>query len=233
MNKSETHAALRQDTEWTNHRPVSLVCPFCILFQYCLCLWFVHSLSFLNAACVCGLSILCLVSMLHVSLICSFCVLSQYCLCHWRKDREWTNQRHRQYWNKMQNGQTRETGSIETKHIMNKPETQAVLLVCPFSVLFQSCLCLWFIHSLSYPNASCDWSSHSVSCPNTAWVSDLSIICFGHMRYWDRTHNGLIRGTCSIETRLIIDKPETQVVLRQNKHRDLTFKEYLKLLNRL
>ena len=33
-----------------------------------------------------------------------------------------------------------------------------------------------------------------------------------HMRYWDRTHNGLIRGTCSIETR--IDKPETQVALR-------------------
>jgi hypothetical protein len=27
----------------------------------------------------------------------------------------------------MQNGLTRETGSIETKHIMDKPETQAVL----------------------------------------------------------------------------------------------------------
>jgi hypothetical protein len=44
-----------------------------------------------------------------------------------RKDREWTNQRHRQYRNKMQNGLTRETGSIETKHIMDKPETQTVL----------------------------------------------------------------------------------------------------------
>jgi hypothetical protein len=27
----------------------------------------------------------------------------------------------------MQNGQTRETGNIETKHIMDKPATQAVL----------------------------------------------------------------------------------------------------------
>ena len=37
-----------------------------------------------------------------------------------------------------------------------------------------------------------------------------------HMRHWDRAHNGLIRGTFSIETRLRIDKPETQVVLRQD-----------------
>jgi putative flippase GtrA len=62
---------------------VSLACPLCVLSQYCLFLWFVHSASCFNTACVSGLSILCLFSMLHVSLICSFCVLSQYCLCHW------------------------------------------------------------------------------------------------------------------------------------------------------
>jgi hypothetical protein len=44
-----------------------------------------------------------------------------------RKDREWTNQRQRQYWDKTQNGQSRDTGSIETRHRMDKPETQAVL----------------------------------------------------------------------------------------------------------
>jgi hypothetical protein len=37
-----------------------------------------------------------------------------------------------------------------------------------------------------------------------------------HMRYWDRTHNGLIRCTCSIETRLRIDKPETHAALKQD-----------------
>jgi hypothetical protein len=61
--------------------PVSLVCPFCILFQYCVCLWFVHSLSFLNAACVFGLSIMYLISMLLVTLVCPFCVSSQCFLC--------------------------------------------------------------------------------------------------------------------------------------------------------
>ena len=44
-----------------------------------------------------------------------------------RQDTEWTNQRHRQYWDKTQNGQTRETGSIETRHKMDKQETEAVL----------------------------------------------------------------------------------------------------------
>jgi hypothetical protein len=36
-----------------------------------------------------------------------------------------------------------------------------------------------------------------------------------HRQYLEKTHNGLIRGTCSIETILRIDKPETQVVLSQ------------------
>jgi hypothetical protein len=44
-----------------------------------------------------------------------------------RQDTEWTNQRHRQYWVKTQNGQTRDTCSIKTSHKMYKPETQAVL----------------------------------------------------------------------------------------------------------
>jgi hypothetical protein len=44
-----------------------------------------------------------------------------------RQDTEWTNQKHRQYWDDTQNGQTRETGSIGTRYIMEKPEILAVL----------------------------------------------------------------------------------------------------------
>jgi ketosteroid isomerase-like protein len=44
-----------------------------------------------------------------------------------RQDTEWTNQKLRQYWDKTQNGQTRDRGSIETRHKMDKPETQATL----------------------------------------------------------------------------------------------------------
>ena len=63
--------------------PVSLVCPLCVLSQYCMCLWFDHFRSCLNTACVSGLSIMCLVSMLHVSLVCPFCFLSQKRMCLW------------------------------------------------------------------------------------------------------------------------------------------------------
>jgi ketosteroid isomerase-like protein len=44
-----------------------------------------------------------------------------------RQDTEWTNQKHRQYWDKTQNGQVRERGSIETRYRMDKPEKQAAL----------------------------------------------------------------------------------------------------------
>jgi hypothetical protein len=44
-----------------------------------------------------------------------------------RKDTERTNQKHGQYWDKTQNGQVRDRGSIETRHRMDKPETLAVL----------------------------------------------------------------------------------------------------------
>jgi hypothetical protein len=97
---NHTQALLRQDTEWTNHRhrhlilTVSLVYPSCVLSQYCMCLWFDHSESCLNASSVSDLSIMCLVPILPVSLVCPFCVLSQWC-----------------------------TGSIETRHRMDKPET--------------------------------------------------------------------------------------------------------------
>ena len=43
------------------------------------------------------------------------------------QDTEWTNQIHRQYCDKIQNGQTRDTGSIGTRHRMDKPESHAVL----------------------------------------------------------------------------------------------------------
>jgi hypothetical protein len=40
---------------------------------------------------------------------------------------ELSNQRHREYCDKTQNGQTRDTASIETRHRIDKPETQAIL----------------------------------------------------------------------------------------------------------
>jgi hypothetical protein len=43
------------------------------------------------------------------------------------QDTEWTNQRHWQYWDETHNGQTRVTSSIEIRHRMDKPETQAAL----------------------------------------------------------------------------------------------------------
>jgi hypothetical protein len=43
------------------------------------------------------------------------------------QDRKWTNQRHMQYWDETHNGLTRDTYSIETRHILDKPETYAIL----------------------------------------------------------------------------------------------------------
>jgi hypothetical protein len=53
---------------------VSLACPLCVLSQYCLFLWFVHSASCFNTACVSGFSILCL-----ISVVCPSCDLCQCC----------------------------------------------------------------------------------------------------------------------------------------------------------
>jgi hypothetical protein len=43
------------------------------------------------------------------------------------QDTEWTNQRHMQYSDEKQNGQTRVTSSIEIRHMMDKLQTQATL----------------------------------------------------------------------------------------------------------
>jgi hypothetical protein len=47
--------------------PVSLVCPLCVLSQYCMCFWLVHYMCCPNTACVSGLAIMCLISILPVS----------------------------------------------------------------------------------------------------------------------------------------------------------------------
>jgi ketosteroid isomerase-like protein len=136
MDKPETQ------THLATRLPVSLVCPFCVLFQYCLCLWFVHFAYCFNIACVSGLSILCLVPKRHRQSCskmqngqtrdtCSIKTRNKMdkpeTEAVLRQDVEWTNQRHRQYWDKTHNGQTRDTGNIETICRMDKPETQAVL----------------------------------------------------------------------------------------------------------
>jgi hypothetical protein len=43
-----------------------------------------------------------------------------------RQDTKWTNRRYRQYWDKTQNGQTRETDSIGTRHRMAKPDRGSI-----------------------------------------------------------------------------------------------------------
>jgi hypothetical protein len=219
MDKPETQAPLRQDTKWTNIAcfyglsimclvtimPVSLVCPLCILSQYCLCLWFIHHVSCLNIACVSGLNIL---SSIRTS------------------QREWTKQTQRHYWDRTQNGQTRDTGKHWDKaQRMNKPEIQTLLrqdtewtnqrrmslniacfsgfsilclvsilppvsLVCPFCVLSQYCLFLWFVNSLCL--VSILPVSYKMNKPETQAVlgQDSEWSNQRHMQYWDKTHDG-------------------------------------------
>jgi hypothetical protein len=141
-----------------------------------------------------------------------------------RQDTWWINQRHRQYCDKIHNGQTKDTGST---------------LVYSFCVLSQYCPCLCFVHFLSCLNTVCVTGLSIMCLLSILPVSGLSILglvsklpvslvylfcvlsqCF----LWlvcpfcvlSQYCHGLIRGTCSIETRLRIDKPETQVVLRQD-----------------
>jgi hypothetical protein len=195
--------------------PVSLICPSYVLPQYYLCLRFVNSESCFNAVCASDWPIMCPIPIR----MCLWFVHSVSCLCGigkrhrmdnskteevLRQDTEWTNQRHRKHWDKTQNGQTRDTDSIGTR---------------PSYVLSQYYPCLWFINSESCFNAACA-SDQSIMCPipiphvsltQAVLREDTTGTSQRHMRYWDRTHNGLIRGTCSIETRLRIDKPETRV----------------------
>jgi hypothetical protein len=42
-------------------------------------------------------------------------------------DTEWADQSHKKHWDKTQNRQTRDTGSIDRRHKMDKPVTQAVM----------------------------------------------------------------------------------------------------------
>jgi endo-alpha-1,4-polygalactosaminidase (GH114 family) len=84
------------------------------------------------------------------------------------RQREWKKQRHRHYWDRTHNGQTRDTGKHWDKaQRMNKPEIQALLR------------------------------------QDTEWTNQR------RMQYWDNTENGQTRDTCSIETRHIMDKPDT------------------------
>jgi ketosteroid isomerase-like protein len=43
------------------------------------------------------------------------------------RDTEWADISHKKHWDKTPNGQTRDTGSFETRKRVDKPETQAVL----------------------------------------------------------------------------------------------------------
>jgi hypothetical protein len=96
-----------------------LVCPLCVFSQYCMCLWFVHFRYCLNTACVSGLSILCLASIMLVSLVCSFSVpCLNACLCLW------------------------------FVHYVSGLSNACVSAFSILSVLSQYCPCLWFVNSL-------------------------------------------------------------------------------------
>jgi hypothetical protein len=144
---------------------VFLVSPLYVLPQYCLCLWFGHHVSYLNTACVwfvhfrsclntacvSGLSMLCIVSMLHMSLVCRFvnfvsclnnaCISGLFILCA-------------------------------------LSQCLSESLVCPFCVRSQKYLCLCFVHSLFLVpivpvSLVCQFT---LSCLNTVCVSGFSIL---------------------------------------------------------
>jgi hypothetical protein len=149
---------------------VSLVCRLCVLSQCIMCLWFINcvsclntarvpclsnlclvsilslslvyplSVSCLNTACVSGLFILCLVSILPVSLVCPFCVLSQSV---WRQYKDWTNQKHMQYWDKTVNWQTRHRQHWDKTQRMDKPYTGITETGHRMDNI-----CFWFVQSL-------------------------------------------------------------------------------------
>ena len=99
-----------------------------------------------------------------------------------------TKQRHWQYWAETQNGQTRVTSSIDIRHIMDKPETQAFL------------------------GQDTEWTNQTYAAlrHGTEWTNQR------HRQHWVKTQNGQTRDTCSIKTSHKMDKPETQAVLRQD-----------------
>ena len=43
------------------------------------------------------------------------------------RDIEWADQSHKKHWDKTHNGQARDTGSIGTRHRMDRPESQEAL----------------------------------------------------------------------------------------------------------
>jgi uncharacterized SAM-binding protein YcdF (DUF218 family) len=149
--------------------PVSLGCPFFVLFVFLLCL-------VPNIACVSGLSILCFICLRPVS-------CAQYCLCLWvvhsaqdtgrrqikqRMDNPETqailSTRHRRKTNKTKNGQPGDTGRRQIK----KEWTTILCFICLRSVsCAHYCLCLWVVHSLFY------LSSSSVLCP----ILPVSLCC--------------------------------------------------------
>jgi hypothetical protein len=134
--------------------PVSLGCPFFVLFVFLLCL-------VLNIACVSGLSILCFICLRPVS-------CAQYCLCLWvvhsqRMDNPETQAilgtRQRRKTNKTKNGQPRNTGVFVLCLVPNIAHVSGLSILCficlrPVSCA-QYCLCLWVVHSFFYLSSSC------------------------------------------------------------------------------
>jgi hypothetical protein len=160
-----------------------------------------------NTTCVSGLSILSLVSMLHVPLISPLCVLSQYRMCLWFVpfvsclNKLWNKTEngqtsHTQYWEKTHNGHTSDTGSIETRHRMNKSETHAASCVSGLSIL---CLIPMLLVTGLPILCLVPILPESLICPS--YILSQYYLCL-----W----------LCSIETRQRMDKPETQAVLKQD-----------------
>jgi hypothetical protein len=132
---------------------VSLVCPSCVLSQYCVCLWFVHSVSCLNTpclwfvhyvscpnnACVSCLSFPCPVSVMPVYGLSILCVLYQCCM----------------YLVCQITLSCLNTAYVSGLSILCLVSILPVSLVCTLCFLSQYCMCRWFIHQVSSLNIAC------------------------------------------------------------------------------
>jgi hypothetical protein len=117
-------------------------------------------------------------------------------------------------YDKTHNEQTRDTCSIETIRIMDKPETHAELRQDTWWTNQRHMQYWGRTHngqtsetgSIARRNTMDKPETYAVLRQDTWWTNQR------HMQLWDKTHNGQTRDACSIETRPEMVKPETHAV---------------------
>jgi hypothetical protein len=94
--------------------------------------------------CVFGLSIKCLLSILHVSLMYPSCVFFQYCMCLWLV--HYVSHPHTACVWFVHHVSCLNTTCLSGLSISGLVPIMPASLVCPLCILYQYCLCLWFVH---------------------------------------------------------------------------------------